>query len=215
MNEYDDFDETEEQAEAEQPAVVRPRAVGTSLSAGMSQRVPPSSAEERARPVEAPQSAHASEEPAETAEFPGIQRAANFVRAAVPILQRLLPLIDGNVATAIGNLLASRSHPQSARSGKGIDLAPLEESLAELRSQQHSLRMEATEQNISLKRLEDQLETLRAITSRNLLEQQESFEDMKALGSRMKWIAVIAVLMAAASLAMTLVLFLRFKKGLL
>ena len=141
-----------------------------------------------------------------------MQRAAGILRSALPILQRLLPLLDGNFATVVGSLLASRANAQITRSSGKVDLGPIEDSLAELRSQQHSLRLEVTEQNISLKAVEDQLQLVRDVTSRNMLEQQETLEDLKALGKRVTVIAVIALVLAAAGLTATLALFLRMKK---
>lgn len=141
-----------------------------------------------------------------------MQRVASVLRTALPFVQRLLPLLDGNFATVVGNLLSSRANAQAARSSGKVDLTPIEDSLAELRTQQHSLRLEVTEQNISLKAVEDQLQTVREVTGRNMLEQQEALEDLKALGNRIKVIAVIALLLAVASLATTVVLFLKMKK---
>ncbi len=135
-----------------------------------------------------------------------------ILRSALPVLQRLLPLLDGNFATVVGNLLASRANAQAARSSGKVDLGPVEDGLAELRSQQHSLRLEVTEQNISLKAVEDQLAIVRDATNRNMLEQQEALEDLKTFAKRVMVIAVIALLLAAAGLAATVALFLRMKK---
>ncbi len=141
-----------------------------------------------------------------------MQRAAGILRSALPFLQRLLPLLDGNFATVVGSLLAARANAQAARSSGKVDLAPIEDGLAELRAQQHSLRLEVTEQNLSLKAVEDQLAMVREVASRHMLEQQETLEDLKALGKRVMVIAVIALLLAAAGLAATVALFLRMKK---
>jgi hypothetical protein len=141
-----------------------------------------------------------------------MQRAAGILRSALPLLQRLLPLLDGNFATVVGSLLSARANAQAARSSGKVDLGPIEGGLAELRSQQHSLRLELTEQNLSLKTVEDQLQTVREVSSRNMLEQQEALEDLRALAKRVMVIAVIGLLLAAAGLATTLALFLRMKK---
>jgi hypothetical protein len=215
MNEPEEFIPSDDPGEPQQSTVLRPRVVfppRTEETMRHGAQFLPEDDDETFAP---PEPRHAAEkEPPDAQEFPAIQRAAGILRTALPFLQRLLPLLDGNVATAVANLLGVRGNSQSSQSSSRLDLTPIQEGLAELRSQQHSLRMEATEQNISLKRVEDQLETLRAVTSRNILEQQEVLEDMKALGNRIKWMAVIALLLAAASFAMTVALFLRFKNGL-
>ncbi|MGB0062851.1 MAG: hypothetical protein WBP85_00260 [Terracidiphilus sp.] len=213
MNESADSNETEEQSELEQQPAVRPRTAGAPLSEGVSRPGAQSPAEESRQRFVSHQPARVPEgESAKAPEFPGVQRAAGILRSALPLLQRLLPLLDGNFATVVGNLLASRANAQAARSSSKLDLSPIEDGLAELRSQQHGLRLEVAEQNIALKAVEDQLELVREATSRNVLEQQETLEDLKALGNRIKTIAVIALLLAAASLATTVALFLRMNK---
>ena len=91
-------------------------------------------------------------------------------KQAVPFVQKLLPLIDGNFATAIANLL-SRQHPAGpTQSG---DLAPVRNQISELQVQHNDLRSTVQEQTTGIKRVEDQLEMVREATDRNTLEQQE------------------------------------------
>ena len=106
------------------------------------------------------------------------------------LLQRLLPLVDGNSGTAVANLLAQR---QRLRPRVRVDLAPIEDSLAEIQTQHRALRDQVTEQNTSLKRVEDQLEMVREATDRNTLEQQELLEDLKTVGSKVNLVALIAI----------------------
>jgi hypothetical protein len=93
-----------------------------------------------------------------------------------------------------------------------VDLIPIEDGLAELRSQQHGLRLQVTEQNTSLKRVEDQLELVREATDRNTLEQQELLEDMKAFETRMKFLAFLVLVLVAGGFLLTLALFLHVRK---
>lgn len=214
MNEPAEFDPVEEHSEPQQQAVLRPRAAGVPLSAGASrhdQQLPAEAANQRFDPPPPP-FASEEDEPPNAPEFPSLQRAAGFVRTALPLLQRLLPLLDGNFATVVGNLIAARANAQAARASSKVDLTTIEEGLAELRSQQHSLRLELTEQNLSLKAVEDRVVTIRDTTSRNILEQQEAIEDLKAAAKRVTVIAVIALLLAAAGLTTVVVLILKMKK---
>lgn len=212
MNEQPEFDAREEHAEPQQQAVERPHGNGTPLSIGVSRHDQQSAAQEQRQPFLSQEEARASkQESAQAPEFPGLQRAAGFVRTALPLLQRVLPLLDGNFATVVGNLIAARTNAQAARSSK-VDFAPIEDGLAELRSQQHSLRLEMTEQNLSLKAIEDQLAMMRDATNRNMLEQQEAVEDLKAAAKRATVIAVFALLLAVGSLATTALLILQMKK---
>lgn len=213
MNERENFDLTENHAEAPQVPAMRPRAAASPLSTGMSQRAPNLSAEENDdRSTLPPPQRIVEVAPAEAAQSPGVQRAVNILRATVPFVQRLLPLLDGNVASTVVNLLAPRTHPPAASTSAKIDLAPIEDGLAQLRSQQHNLRLQATEQSMALKRIEDQLEMVRLVTGRITLEQQELVEDLKAFGKSVKIVATVALVLAAASFFMTLAIFLRMKK---
>ena len=59
-----------------------------------------------------------------------------MMKQAVPFVQRLLPLLDGQIGAAVANLLASRPHPPAPR----VDLEPIEHRLADLQLQQHDLK---------------------------------------------------------------------------
>jgi hypothetical protein len=115
----------------------------------------------------------------------------NALRNVMPLVQRLLPLLEGNVLTAISNVLTPR--PQAPPPPPKVDLAPLESSLAELQTQHRGLREQVMEQNASLKRVEDQLEMVREATDRNTLEQQELLEDLKIFSGKVKVVAVIGI----------------------
>jgi uncharacterized protein YlxW (UPF0749 family) len=138
----------------------------------------------------------------------GVQRAVNAFRMILPLVQRLLPLIDGNIATAVTNLLTQRPHPPAPK----VDLAPLEDSLAELQTQHRNLRDQVMEQNNSLKRVEDQLEMVREATDRNTLEQQELLEDLKTFSNKVKVVGVIGIGLLAIGFLLNLILFLHIQR---
>jgi hypothetical protein len=140
-----------------------------------------------------------------------MQRAVNAVRAFMPIVQRILPLLDGNIGTAVANLIAPRPHPQPAPPPK-LDLAPLEQGLTQLQTQHLSLREQVVEQNTALKRVEDQLEHVREATDRNTLEQQELLEDLKAFSGRVKVVAVVGIGLLAAGFLLELLMFFHLQR---
>jgi hypothetical protein len=140
----------------------------------------------------------------------GAQRAMNLFRTVMPIVQRLLPLLEGNVLTAISNVMTPR--PQAPPPAPKVDLAPLETSLAELQIEHRGLREQVTEQNASLKRVEDQLEMVREATDRNTLEQQELLEDLKSFSGRVKVVAVIGIGMLVIGVVLNLILFLHIQR---
>jgi hypothetical protein len=141
---------------------------------------------------------------------PSLQWAANALRAALPFVQKILPLLDGNTGTAVSNVLAP--HPQPHPPPPPVNLEPLEDGLAQLQTQHRDLRNQIVEQNTSLKRVEDQLEMVREATDRNTLEQQELLEDLKAVGTKVTTFAFFALALLAASILINLILYLHIRR---
>ncbi|MGB7263950.1 MAG: hypothetical protein WBC92_00455 [Terracidiphilus sp.] len=187
------------------------RAIGSPLPMGGVRRPPVDSAESNGNRI--PPSSPGRALPGATAseESSGMQRAMNAVRMAIPLVQRLLPLLDGNIATAIANVITARQHPQAPPPPK-VDLAPIEDGLSELRTQHRDLRDQVIEQNTSLKRVEDQLEMVREATDRNTLEQQELLEDLKLFSNKVKIFAVVGIGLLAIGFLLNLILFLHIQR---
>jgi hypothetical protein len=140
----------------------------------------------------------------------GLQRAVNAVRVALPFVQRMLPLLDGNFATTVSNILSPPQPPQPPPAP--VDLAPVQNGLAELQMHHRELREQVLEQNASLKRVEDHLEMVREATDRNTLEQQELLEDLKSVGSKVNLVAVIAIGLLAISVLLNLLLYMHIQR---
>ncbi len=140
----------------------------------------------------------------------GMQWALGVIKQAVPFVQRLLPLLDGQIANAVTNLLAARPHtPPPAPK---VDLQPLEHGLAELHIQQRELKDHFFEQNNTLKRVEDQLDMVREATDRNTLEQQELIEDLKTMGNRVNLLAILFLGLLVVSVLLNVFLFLHIQR---
>ena len=166
-----------------QPSEPTPRAVGAPLPTGSASAAAPSTSSSMQlafSPITGPTQPGKNLAlgrglpPAETPpmDIPyGIQRVINAVRSSLPFIQRILPLLDGNVGTVVSNLMAPPHRP--APPPPPVNLAPLEEGISSLQAQQHELRAQIADQNTSLKRVEDQLEMVREATDRNTLEQQD------------------------------------------
>ncbi|HEV2487777.1 MAG TPA: hypothetical protein VGT08_19820 [Terracidiphilus sp.] len=140
----------------------------------------------------------------------GFQRAVNTLRIALPFVQRILPLLDGNVGTAVSNILNQRPHP--APPPPPVNLAPIEKGLTEIQTQHRELRDQVVEQNASLKRVEDHLEMVREATDRNTLEQQELLEDLKTVSNKVNVVAVIALGLLGISILLNLLLYLHIQR---
>jgi hypothetical protein len=137
----------------------------------------------------------------------GFQRAVGALRLALPFVQRILPLLDGNIATSLSNFLTPQPPPAPP-----VNLTHVEDSLAELAADQRDLRDQVVEQNSSLKRVEDQLEMVREATDRNTLEQQELLEDLKAVGNKVNAFAFFALALLGISILLNVILYLHIRR---
>jgi hypothetical protein len=140
----------------------------------------------------------------------GIARAVSALRSALPFVQKMLPLLDGNFGTAVSNMLTPHHHPTPPP--PPVNLAPIEDGLMELQTAHKELRDQVVEQNSSLKRVEDQLEMVREATDRNTLEQQELMEDLKVVGSKFNVFALIVLGLLAISVLINIGLYLHILK---
>ena len=196
----------------------RTRAVGSPLPVGSWTRAGlglpgPLSDPPRASTQPPPGRALANTTPAPPIDLPsGVQRVVSALRAALPFVQKILPLLDGNFGTAVSNILSPHHHAPPPPPPPSVNLAPIEDGLAELQTQQSELRNQVVEQNASLKRVEDQLEMVREATDRNTLEQQELIEDLKGVGNKVKLFSLIALGLLAVSVVINVVLYLHIIK---
>lgn len=137
-----------------------------------------------------------------------MERAMHGLRAALPLVQKVLPLLEGQVFTVLSNLLAA-PHPAPP---PPADLSPLEGSLADMRTRHMELFNQVLQQNASLKRLAERLEQVQAAADRNALEQKDLRESLRSVARRANGIAIAALCLLAASLAANLFLFLHFQR---
>jgi hypothetical protein len=134
----------------------------------------------------------------------GLQKALEAVRTAIPLVQRLLPLLDGNFANTINSLMAPQGAHHTPQQPVKVDLEPVERGLAEVRNSNRELRTQMQEQGTSLKRVEDQLERVREATDRNTLEQQELVEDLRAVGNRISAFVIAGIVLLLVSLGVNI-----------
>jgi hypothetical protein len=212
MNEPEGIDLSDQNPVQPRATVPRPRAIGSPLPMGVSRRAQLSAEQGNVRRLaQAPPPGRVlgggapDEEPSSS-----VQRAVSALRSALPFVQRILPLLDGNIATAVSNLLAP--HPQASAPTPKVDLVPIENGLNELQTQHRELCDQVMEQNTSLKRVEDQLEMVREATDRNTLEQQELLEDLKSFGNKVKMVVIIALGLVAIGFILNLILFLHIQR---
>jgi len=159
-----------------------------------------SNPQDAVRPNERPESTIGSARPA-IPELPGaittkntLEKAMDHVRQWLPYAQKVLvPLLDGNIATAFGHLLNPPvvQLPPTVR----VNTEALERTVAEVSLNHRELRGQMIEQAVQLKRVEDQLERVREASDRNTLEQQELIEDIRAANGRIRVIVIGATVL--------------------
>jgi hypothetical protein len=134
---------------------------------------------------------------------PRFGRTMNVIKTVLPLVQRALPLLEGNVALAVANLLAPM--PQGTR----VDLGPMERALKVLDIELDELRGKSGEQSAELKRIGEQLEEVRDATDRQAARQQELADDLDRLRRRVTVVAVLGLILLAASLGVGVAVLLR------
>jgi len=201
---------------AEFPEPHQQRFAGSPLPVGSigNAPMPASSAEpKRLTSVPPPGRSLANQSERASAQPSGLQRAVNLLRVAIPFVQKMLPLLDGNIVTTVSNILSPPPPPPPpAPAPPTVDLAPFERGLAEIQTQHRELRDQFLEQNSSLKRVEDQLELVREATDRNTLEQQELLEDLKTVGNKVNLVAIVAIALLGISVVVNLLLFMHIQR---
>lgn len=135
-----------------------------------------------------------------------LERTVSVVRAAIPFVQRILPLLDGNIGTAVSNILTPHQHMPPPP--PPVNIESLEDDLATLQEQYRDLRNRILEQHASLKRVEDQLEKVRDTAETTAFEQHELVDDLKAVRKKVNRFALIALAVLVVSLAVNVVLYL-------
>jgi hypothetical protein len=137
-----------------------------------------------------------------------MQRVMHGIRSALPLAQKVLPLLDGQILTAISNLLA----PHIAHPAPQADLTPLQGDLADLRTRHIELYGKVIEQSAAIRRVADRLEKVQEASEKNAQDHRELKESVEAVGRKANRVAILALCLLAASIATNVFLFLHFKR---
>lgn len=124
---------------------------------------------------------------------------------ALPLIQKMLPLLEGNVASAVSNVLAPSLH------GKPADLGPLENAVGNLHEEQMQLRKSVAEQNNLLKRVSDQVDLVKDATDRHAMGQEEMLEDLHGLRQKVSVFSWIGLALLVVSILVNVGLWLRIE----
>ncbi|MDE3200342.1 MAG: hypothetical protein KGN79_05415 [Acidobacteriota bacterium] len=116
----------------------------------------------------------------------GFQRIVSMARTVLPIAEKLLPLLDGNVATAAANVFAPRPTP------KPVDLTPLERSIDKLKGGHADLQVQLAEQSTHLRKVATQVKTLEETAHKLQSERDDLEEDVLTLRKRLSVVSRVA-----------------------
>ena len=143
--------------------------------------------------------------PARARKKGGLQRAIGFVRTVAPVVQKVLPLLDGNVASVVSNILAPRLEAPR------VNLEPIENAMTKMRKEHLDLRMNVADQTAALKRVADQVEKVKDATERNALEQKGLTQELQSLQAKVNLVAWVGLGLLAISILVNVLLFLRIQ----
>lgn len=130
-----------------------------------------------------------------------LERAIGAARTVLPLVRKMLPLLEGNVVSAASNLLA----PPPAT----VNLKPLEEAIARLQSDQRALTFHTSEQKRALRRIQDEFDTLKDAFQKNAEQQAELAEHLAKLAKRTASFNRLMIILLVLSILFTALLCVR------
>jgi hypothetical protein len=130
-----------------------------------------------------------------------LSRAIGAAKFVLPVVQKVLPLLEGNVASAAANLLTSSPRP--------VDLEPVKGAIGKLQAEQRTLRGQVTDQKILLNSIEADLSTIKEGIERNSLELRELAEDQLNLRRRLTRLVWMIFILLFLSIGFTILVCIR------
>lgn len=130
------------------------------------------------------------------------ERAVGMARTVLPLVGKMLPLLEGNVVSAASNLLLNRPMQE-------VDLKPLEDSIARLQADHRALTFLTSEQKRALHRLEDEFATVQEAVEKNAVAQAELIESVAKLAKRTSSFMRLVIILLVVSMLFTALLCVR------
>jgi hypothetical protein len=132
----------------------------------------------------------------------GFDRVIGIAKTVLPLVGKMLPLLEGNVVSAASNLLLNKPVQE-------VDLRPLEDSIARLQADQRALTFHTSEQKSALHRLEDEFAGVQEAVHKNAADQAELIESVARLAKRTSSFMRLVVVLLVASILFTALLCVR------
>jgi hypothetical protein len=122
-------------------------------------------------------------------------RAVSAARVVLPVVQKVLPLLEGNVAGAAVNLLAPAPRP--------VNLEPVTTAISKLQAENRTLRGQMSDQRESLKSIEDELAAIREGLDRHGADIRELAENQLNLKRRLVRLSWAMFILLVISISFT------------
>jgi hypothetical protein len=212
MNESQQFGLNQTGQHLPEAGELRQRVIGSPLPVGGSNRAPLASPrdENHVHGPQQPGRGLTTTPQAATDLGVSLQRVFSAVCSAFPFLQKVMQGNESTLANTVSNMLTP--HPPTSNPNSALDLAPIENNLAELRAHHRDLRNQIVEQSTTLKRVESQLDLVREATDRNTLEQQELIEDLKTVSGKVYTFSILVLLLLIGSVVLNIFLYLHISR---
>ncbi|HUB51746.1 MAG TPA: hypothetical protein VL986_06345 [Terracidiphilus sp.] len=136
-----------------------------------------------------------------------LEKTVGVLRAILPVAQKVLPLIDGQIGTVVSNLMGPQISPRQITQ----TLLPLQEGLAQLEKRHIELRALVAGQAGAFKEIDEQLKTLKKLAEETAEKQRKTAEDVEKMRHRLTAIAIGGLLLLAALAAFDGVLFVHLR----
>ncbi|HTW80840.1 MAG TPA: hypothetical protein VME23_14940 [Terracidiphilus sp.] len=133
-----------------------------------------------------------------------LEKALGVLRTVLPLAQKFLPLIDGQVGTVVSNLIGPQISPRQVTQ----TLLPLQEGLAQLEKQHIELRAEVAGQSAALKQIDEQIDAVRKLVEETAEEQRNLAESAE----KMRLVAIAGLVLLAAVVTLNVILFVQLRR---
>jgi len=130
------------------------------------------------------------------------ERVIGVARTVLPLVGKMLPLLEGNMVSAASNLLLNRPMPE-------VDLKPLEDSIARLQADHRALAFLTGEQKRALHHLEDEFAAVQEAVEKNAASQAELIESVAQLAKRTSSFMRLVIILLVVSMLFTALLCVR------
>jgi hypothetical protein len=135
-------------------------------------------------------------------------KTMGILRTILPIAQKVLPLIDGQIGTVVSNLIASQASPREVAK----TLLPLEDGLAQLKKQHIELRTHVAGQSAALKQIGEQIEVVRKLTEEATEKQRNLAKGLEKIRRRVNAVALAGLVSLVVLVTLNVVVLVHLRR---